>query len=186
MSLDIGDEIRSAFPDTDETIIDYVSGYVEYAVEDDTGEDVVAVVRELLESFARGHESALDALLAKLENYLEEVMKIKPKSKGPKLTRLDRVLDMSKTAMSNTITLTEGVDLESVNKSKCVLATSSLPLDFIIISRASQVDLKKLEKQEAKLRAKIDKRTTKGLYEGSKLIAAQQKQVCIPEETTDP
>jgi len=118
MSLDIGDEIRSAFPDTDETIVDYVSGYVEYAVEDDTEEDVVGVVRELLESFARGHESALDALLAKLENYLEEVMKSKPKSKGPKLTRLDRVLDMSKTAMSNTLTLTEGVDLESINKSK--------------------------------------------------------------------
>lgn len=51
-----------------------------------------------------------------------------------------------------------------------------------MISRASRVDLKKLEKQEAKLRAKIDKRTTKGLYEGSKLIAAQQKQVCIPAE----
>jgi ATP-binding cassette, subfamily F, member 3 len=131
MSLDIGDEIRSVFPDTDETIVDYVSGYVEYAVEDDTGEDVVGVVRELLESFARGHELALDALLAKLENYLEEVMNSKPKSKGPKLTRLDRVLDMSKTAMSNTITLTEGVDLESINKSKCVPVTLSSALNLM-------------------------------------------------------
>lgn len=132
MSLDIGDEIRSVFPDTDETIIDYVSGYVDYAVEDDTEEDIIGVVRELLESFARGHESALDALLAKLESYLEEVMKSKPKSKGPKLTRLDRVLDMSKTAMSNTISLTEGVDLESINKSKCVLVYSPLTLNFTL------------------------------------------------------
>ena len=124
MFLDIGDEIRSVFPDTDETIVDYVSGYIEYAVEDDTEEDIVGVVRELLESFTRGHESALDALLAKLENYLEEVMKSKPKGRGPQRTRLDRVLDMSKTAMSNTLTLTEGVDLESINKSKCVLLSS--------------------------------------------------------------
>ena len=132
MTFDIGDEIRSAFPDTDETIVDYVSGYVEYAVEDDTEEDVVGVVRDFLESFARGHESALDALLSKLENYLEEVMKGKPKSKGPKLTRLDRVLDMSKTAMSNTITLTEGVDLESINKSKCVPVTPSSAPNFTL------------------------------------------------------
>src|SRR5258706_1473192 len=131
MFLDIGDEIRSVFPDTDETIIDYVSGYIEYAVEDDTEEVVLGFGRQLLESFTRGHESALDALLAKLENYLEEVMKSKPKSQGPQRTRLDRVLDMSKTAMSNTLTLTEGVDLESINKSKCVLV-SHLPL---LISR---------------------------------------------------
>lgn len=124
MFLDIGDEIRSVFPDIDETIVDYVSGYIEYAIEDDTEEDVVGVVRELLESFTRGHESALDALLAKLENYLEEVMMSKPKSQGPQRTRLDRVLDMSKTAMSNTLTLTEGVDLESINKSKYVLVSN--------------------------------------------------------------
>ena len=38
---------------------------------------------------------------------------------GPKLQRLDKVLDMSKTyAMMNTIAYLEGVDLESINKGK--------------------------------------------------------------------
>src|SRR5260221_92312 len=117
MSLDIGDEIRSAFPDIDETIVYYVSGYVEYAVEDDTEEDVVRVVHQLLESFARGHYSIFYSLFKKVKSFLVVFRKAKPKRKAPKLTRLDRVLDMSKTTMSNTITLTEGVDLESINKS---------------------------------------------------------------------
>ena len=64
---------------------------------------------------------------------------------------------MSKTAtMSSTLAFAEGVDLESINKGK-----------------ASRVDVKKLEKQEAKLRAKIEKRARRpggDLYEGSKLL----------------
>ena len=43
--------------------------------------------------------------------------------------------------------------------------------------RASRVDIKKLEKQEAKLRAKIEKRSKRDLYEGSKLLDQARKQV---------
>ena len=43
--------------------------------------------------------------------------------------------------------------------------------------RASRVDVKKLEKQEAKLRAKIEKRARRDLYEGSKLLDQYKKQV---------
>jgi ATP-binding cassette subfamily F protein 3 len=40
---------------------------------------------------------------------------------GPKLQRLDKVLDMNKaSAMSNTIAFSKGADLESINKGKCV------------------------------------------------------------------
>ena len=46
-----------------------------------------------------------------------------------------------------------------------------------MISRASRVDVKKLEKQEAKLRAKIEKRARRDLYEGSKLLDQYKKQV---------
>jgi hypothetical protein len=59
---------------------------------------------------------------------------------------------------------------------------SVLPIPWFSIShpaRASKVDLKKLEKQEAKIRSKFEKREKRGLqYEGSKLIDAQRKQVC--------
>ena len=44
-------------------------------------------------------------------------------------------------------------------------------------ARASRVDVKKLEKQEAKLRAKIEKRARRDLYEGSKLLDQYKKQV---------
>ena len=63
-------------------------------------------------------------------------------------------------------------------------------------SRASRVDVKKLEKQEAKLRvsfscavelfrltyalkAKIEKRARRDLYEGSKLLDQHRKQVSM-------
>jgi hypothetical protein len=39
------------------------------------------------------------------------------------------------------------------------------------------VDGKKLEKQEAKLKAKIEKRARRDLYEGSKLLEQTKKQV---------
>lgn len=45
------------------------------------------------------------------------------------------------------------------------------------LSRASRVDIKKLEKQEAKLRAKIEKRSKRDLYEGSRLLDQAKKQV---------
>lgn len=63
-------------------------------------------------------------------------------------------------------------------------------------ARASRVDVKKLEKQEAKLKvcvhigyaflnyhvhqAKIEKRSRRDLYEGSKLLDAHRKQVNTP------
>ncbi|KAG8757770.1 hypothetical protein FRC14_001536 [Serendipita sp. 396] len=161
--LDFGEEVRENLPDIDETVLEYIDGYVND--EDSLDEDIPAVVRELLGSFARSKEAVLEELLKKLEAFLEEKYKDKSRNNAPKLTRLDRVMDMSKSGMSNTIALSEGVDLESINKSK-----------------ASRVDLKKLEKQELKIRAKIEKRSKRQpLYEGSKLIEAQKKQQSYEE-----
>ena len=68
-------------------------------------------------------------------------------------------------AMSNTIAFSEGVDLESINKGKCVNdGYQDMNFNFesdvttLELRRASRVDVKKLEKQEAKLKAKIKKR----------------------------
>jgi ATP-binding cassette, subfamily F, member 3 len=43
------------------------------------------------------------------------------------------------------------------------------------------VDVKKLEKQEAKLKAKIEKRSKRSMYEGSKLLDQQKKQQSYEE-----
>lgn len=116
MSVDFGETVREKLPDIDETVLDYVDGYVND--EDSLDEDIPAVVHELLESFARGKEGILQELLKTLDVFLSEKYKDKSHNNAPKLTRLDRVMDMSKSGMSKTIALAEGVDLESINKSK--------------------------------------------------------------------
>ncbi|KAF7310427.1 Protein gcn20 [Mycena chlorophos] len=159
-SEDIAEEIRQTFPG-EEVIVQYLAGYLV----DDAGEeeDVLQVARQILESLAGGRADVLEKLMLRLAEMLEPTLRERLKnSSGPKLHKLDKVMDMSKTTMSTTIAFTEGVDLESINKGK-----------------ASKVDVKKLEKQEAKLRAKIEKRS-RTLYEGSKLLDAHRKQ---PQQT---
>ena len=119
-SLDIAEEIRSALPGTEEIIVQYLSGYlVDEAGED---EDTLQVTRDILESaVADGTEDAIEKLLARLSDVFETQIEIRSKSRGPALRKLGNVMDMSKAgAMSNTIAFSEGVDLESVNKSKYV------------------------------------------------------------------
>ncbi|KAI0935643.1 hypothetical protein AcV5_004007 [Taiwanofungus camphoratus] len=171
-SEDIAEEIRTSLPGTEEIIVQYVSGYLldlDDAAED---EDVLSVARDILESAVPSRKNQ-DAQLGKVMKALGQML-AEPLSKredrnragkGTGLVRLDKVMHMSKTGvMSNTIAFTEGVDLESVNKGK-----------------ASRVDVKKLEKQEAKLRAKIEKRSKRTLYEGSKLLDQHKKQQSYEE-----
>ncbi|OCH88972.1 hypothetical protein OBBRIDRAFT_757229 [Obba rivulosa] len=170
---DIADEIRTSLPGTEEIVVQYLSGYLldlDDAAED---EDVLQITRKILASAVpsssrQALSPQVDKVMRRLENMLEEPLsKRADKNRAESntgLVRLDKVMDMSKTSMSNTIAFTEGVDLESINKGK-----------------ASRVDVKKLEKQEAKLRAKIDKRSKRNLYEGSKLLDQHKKQQSYEE-----
>ncbi|EIW65241.1 P-loop containing nucleoside triphosphate hydrolase protein [Trametes versicolor FP-101664 SS1] len=170
---DIAEDIRDALPGTEEIVIQYLSGYLldlDDAAED---EDVLQVTRDILDS-AIGSSSSqakrgdLDRLVQRLADLLEEPLTRRDENNragtGSGLVRLDKVMDLSKTNMSNTIAFTEGVDLESINKGK-----------------ASRVDVKKLEKQEAKLKAKIEKRSKRTLYEGSKILDQHKKQQTYEE-----
>ncbi|GBE78707.1 Uncharacterized ABC transporter ATP-binding protein [Sparassis crispa] len=173
-SEDIAEEIRTNLPGTEEIIVQYISGYLldlDDAAED---EDVLNITRNILESavpssFRKARVPALDKLMQTLAKMLAEPLSKRDErnkaGKDTKLVRLDRIMDLSKTAvMSNTIAFAEGVDLESINKGK-----------------ASRVDVKKLEKQEAKLKAKIEKRSKRNLYEGSKLLDQHRKQQTYEE-----
>jgi ATP-binding cassette subfamily F protein 3 len=116
-SEDIAEEIRSHLPDTEEIIVQYLSGYLV----DDAGEeeDVLQVARDMLQSLAGDDVVTLEKLMTRLADLLEDQLAARQKNKaGPKLTKLDKVLDMSKVTMSSTIALTDGVDLESINKGK--------------------------------------------------------------------
>lgn len=116
-SEDIAEEIRSSFPDTEEVIVQYLSGYLV----DDAGEeeDVLNVAHDMLDSLANGKNAVVEQLMLRLTEMLDDQLKTRLKNKSnPKLQKLDRVMDMSKAQMSNTIALSEGIDLESINKGK--------------------------------------------------------------------
>jgi ATP-binding cassette subfamily F protein 3 len=120
-SVDIAEEIRASFPGTEEIIVQYLSGYLV----DDAGEeeDILQVTRDMLESLAGDQGDVTDKLIKRIGELLQDQLNARAKTKaGPKLTKLDKVMDMSKAgAMSNTIGLGgEGVDLESINKGKWV------------------------------------------------------------------
>ncbi|PCH33088.1 hypothetical protein WOLCODRAFT_92925 [Wolfiporia cocos MD-104 SS10] len=171
---DVAEEIRNALPGTEEIVVQYVSGYLldlDDAAED---EDVLQVTRSILESAVpsssrKGQDVQLNKVMAALGRMLAEPLSKREErnraGKSNGLVRLDKVMEMGKAGvMSNTIAFTEGVDLESINKTK-----------------ASRVDVKKLEKQEAKLKAKIEKRSKRTLYEGSKLLDQHRKQQTYEE-----
>lgn len=116
-SEDIAEEIRNALPGAEEVIVQYLSGYLI----DDAGEeeDVLQIAREMLESLAGGQNAELEKLMTRLGDLLEDQLVARQKHKSsPKLQKLDKVMDMSKTQISSTIALGEGVDLESINKGK--------------------------------------------------------------------
>lgn len=178
-SYDIAEHIREFLPGTEEILVQYLSGYlVDEASED---EDILQVARYMLESIAMDKPDVLEKLMATLSALLQDQLTQRENAQsGPKLQRLDKVLDMSKaSAMSNTIAFSEGVDLESINKGKCVNDSCLLRAICLMycVERASRVDVKKLEKQEAKLKAKIEKRAKRDLYEGSKLLEQKKKEV---------
>lgn len=118
-SEDLAEEIRTSFPGTEEVIVQYLAGYLV----DDAGEeeDVLHVAQNILKSVAGNRDDVLEKLMVRLGDILEEQLSARLKNKSrPKLQKLDKVMDMSKSHLSNTIALSEGVDLESINKGKYV------------------------------------------------------------------
>ncbi|WFD26541.1 hypothetical protein MNAN1_001524 [Malassezia nana] len=165
--------LREALPQLDEPIVVYLDRYIQDAGEDpevDVMDQAVcpilesAVVSEPPESAAR---QALPALLTQLRALVDER---RPKTAmDPKaLTRLDKVVDMSAAGASNTLAYDVGSD--------------SLDLALGKSSRTrTTVDVKKLERQEAKTRAKLAKRAQRDLYESSKLVENARKKISYEE-----
>ena len=128
-SEDIAEEIRTSFPGTEEVIVQYLGGYlVDDAAEE---EDVLQVAHDILKSIAGDRDDILEKLMLKLGDALQDQLNSRLKNKSrPKLQKLDKIMDMSKSHLSNTIALAEGVDLESINKGKWVM-TIQLEAEYI-------------------------------------------------------
>ncbi|KAI9632629.1 putative translational regulator GCN20-like ABC transporter protein [Dioszegia hungarica] len=160
----IATDIRRTFPRTDDVVVSYIAGLVDD--EDEEMEDIVDMTRGMLSSGPSTSKNGdLDNFMDRLLAYLE-TQSAKRVRKITVARQLDKTVHMRSQAMSATIAMSGKVDLESNTK-----------------GQASRVDLGKLAKAEAKLRAKVEKRARKGgdLYQGSKLIDAHLKQQSYEE-----
>jgi ATP-binding cassette subfamily F protein 3 len=134
-SEDIAEEIRTSFPGTEEIVVQYLSGYLL----DDAGEDedVLQVARMILESISGGNIEILEGLMTKLADLLEDLLskREQDRNRGTGLLKLERAMEIGKTAsMSGTIAMSQGVDLESINKGKSVGRDMSYVRMFFIFS----------------------------------------------------
>ncbi|WWC66737.1 uncharacterized protein I206_100642 [Kwoniella pini CBS 10737] len=153
----VATDIRRTFPKTDEVVVSYIAGLVED--EDEEVDDIVGMTRGMLDNIGEGSKDVkiLDDFMNRLIEYLES-QSSKRIRKINTATKLDKTIHMRSQAMSATIAMSGKVDLESNTK-----------------GQASRVDLNKLAKAEAKLKAKIEKRSKRDLYQGSKLIEQLNK-----------
>ncbi|KAJ9124540.1 hypothetical protein QFC24_003332 [Naganishia onofrii] len=152
---------RQNFKYVDPVVTAYISGLVED--EDEQVDDIVEQTRGMLED-ATVDEKELASFMERLSQYLTENSTYREKAR-PTVHKLEKTIDMRKQGLSSTIALSGAVDLESAKK-----------------GMASRVDMGKLAKAEAKLKAKIVKRAQRDLYEGSKLMADAQKKQQSYEE----
>ena len=201
-AYDIAEEIRAALPGTEEIIVQYLSGYLV----DDAGEDedVLNIAEQILHSVA-GPEKAkeVEGVMGKLNLLLADQLATRQNKKAqPKLQKLDKIMDMSKSLVSNTLAFSEGVDLESINKGKCVADILLPSISRSLISHQG-VSCRCEEAGEGggqvesecsmrfcshwtpanaiHIQAKIEKRAKRDLYEGSKLLNQHKKQQTYEE-----
>ncbi|KOS15050.1 positive effector protein gcn20 [Malassezia pachydermatis] len=165
--------LREALPSLDEPIVVYLDRYIEDAGEDPTVNVMSDVVEPMLKSAVISEPAnskvrqALPALIEKLAVMVAERQpETSAKQRG--LTRLDKVVDMSSATTSSTMTYDAGNDSMDL-----ALGKSS--------RNRTTVDVKKLERQEAKTRAKLAKRAQRDLYESSKLVENVKKMASYEE-----
>lgn len=169
------DVLHRSLPKLDEPIVSYLSGYVEDVAQDlEPSQDIIEdVIRPLLTSATLNDPTAAKVLEHVLAEIAEIVAQKMPSSSGDVmeeatgLTRLDRVVDM-RTSLG--LSRTSGFESGTVDVG---LGGSS--------KTRSTVDVKKLEKQEAKTRAKLVKRAQRDLYESSKLVETSKQQESYEE-----
>jgi ATP-binding cassette subfamily F protein 3 len=161
--------VTGLLPGLDNDITRYISGiwdeHDEDISEDDSEDGLREFVRPLLEGEGVDEEE--------INAVIEQIRSLRPASPGTSSAgpsrsakRLDKAIDMKNNpSVSFTTSLQGPVDIESTTK-----------------GRNTQVDLKKLEKAEAKIKAKMEKRARRTVeFEGSKLVDAAKAQKAYEE-----
>lgn len=160
--------VTGLLPGLDSDITRYISGIWDEQDEDISEDDSEDGLREFVRPLLEGEgvdEEEINAVI-------EQIRSLRPASPGTSsgaarsAKRLDKAIDMKNNpSISFTASLAGPVDIESTTK-----------------GRNTQVDLKKLEKAEAKIKAKMEKRARRTVeFEGSKLVDAAKAQKAYEE-----
>lgn len=165
--------LREAFPSLDEPIVAYLDQYIDDAGEDEDVSVMDDIVRPMLESAVLSEPASskaravLPGLLDKLSALVAEHQPTHDASSRG-LVRLDKVIDMRDTAVSSTSRYDAGA------------GSMDLALGRSDRNRTT-VDVKRLERQEAKTRAKLVKREQRDMYQSSKLVESAKKMATYEE-----
>ncbi|KAG0174243.1 hypothetical protein DFQ28_002840 [Apophysomyces sp. BC1034] len=154
--------IRKAVPEADETIIEYIDGYLREKDIDDDEDAIADVVKPMLLD-AGGDEDSINDLCEHLTAMLQANQTKNAPSRG--LSKLDQAITMgSQSGLSATASL----------------ARNTVELDHVSGRRIqSQVNQERLRKAEAKIATKMAKRQEKTNmkieYEAARLLQDEQK-----------
>ncbi|WFD03345.1 hypothetical protein MOBT1_002034 [Malassezia obtusa] len=165
--------LHESFPALDEPVVEYLDHVVNDAGEDPSVSVMDEMVRPILESAVLSEPAssktreALPALLEKLGALVAERQPVHD-AQRQKLTRLDKVIDMREGALSTTSRYDAGAGSFDL-----ALGRSD--------RKGTTVDVKRLERQEAKTRAKLAKREQRDLYQSSKLVENAKKMATYEE-----
>ncbi|GAA5858103.1 hypothetical protein JCM8547_005652 [Rhodosporidiobolus lusitaniae] len=159
--------LLKALPNLDFPITSYVDSLFRNAADLSDDSPVTDFIRPLLEgeSVHPVPQDEIDRICAELQAQWDKAAGTENSTanKGP--AKLDVALDMRRQEL----------------KSKRQAVTQVVDIASVVKARETQVNMKALEKAEAKLKQKLEKRQQKTLYEGSKLIQAQQNKKTYEE-----
>lgn len=160
-------------PNLDGPILSYLAGYVDDPTSHlEPNAVILLTVADILSSYLQASSSSSEETTRKVEAIVNDVKALLPESStaggegeddqprdGP--MRLEKVVEMRKIGALNT----RGTNVLTGGG-----VTGSIDLATGAVARASTIDVKKLEKQEAKTRSKLAKRAQRDLYESSGLV----------------
>lgn len=159
-------------PNLDPPILSYLSGYIDDpSSHQESNATILSTVSDILSSYlcttVSDPSTKVNSICDALRPLLPEESAAAGADEdgftagGP--LRLDRVIEMSKIGALNT-------------RGTNVLTGGNVDVATGSVARATAVDVKKLEKQEAKTRAKLAKRAQRDLYESSNLVEQAKRQ----------
>lgn len=160
--------LTKALPNLDPPILSYLAGYIDDPTAHlESNAVILETVSSILSSYLAVSGGAdkvraicddLQALLPEEKNVTDDDL---ASANGP--LRLDKVIEMNKMGTLNT-------------RGHNALTGGNVDVATGSVARATTIDIKKLEKQEAKTRAKLAKRAQRDLYESSNLVEQAKRQ----------